>query len=318
MLLKKLKSFSAAVILFVVVIMSATVFAQKNNSDLPEGVVPLTWQPSAERLAIQTDEARQLYDRIRKPDYPKMKELKNSPVVAQLDALSAYYFKVYGNTADIDTQERQALREKVLQEFLSIGSARKISADNAKKVKYAFDGALKKNYQMTLVLGLPAVGKSTTYTNPNSEKSGAFILDCDVVKTLLPEYKESYGGASDAVHWESFNIMDKAMETFLTGEMKGTNIILPIVAVNLDELMSKYIKPFEAAGYDVRAVYIDAPENVSFARNIARQLDSGRVFRSAVAASFGDKPKKVYNRLKNMKNSNGKNYGVAEYKFQEH
>jgi len=69
---------------------------------------------------------------------------------------------------------------------------------------------------------------------------------------------------------------------------------------------------------DVRAVFIDAPENVSFAHNIARQLDSGRLFRSAVAVSFGQKPKKVYRRLKDMVNAKGKPYGMAEYEFQEH
>ena len=295
-----------------VVTMTSAALAQK--AELPEGVVPLTWQPSPQHLAIQTDEARKLYTRIKKNDYPSMKELKKSPVLAQLDALSSYYFTLYGNTADINTPERQELREKVLQEFLSIGSARKISDATAKRAKYVYDGPLNKNYQMTLVLGLPASGKSTLYTDPNSEETGAFILDCDVIKALLPEYQESYGAAGDAVHWESFNIMDKAMESFLTGEMKGTNVILPIVAPDFDELTSKYIKPFEAAGYEVRAVYIDVPENVSFARNVARQLDSGRVFRSAVALSFGKKPKKVYNKLKNKINSKGKPYGMLSIK----
>lgn len=305
---KKLCGALIALLVFVVTMTSAA-FAQK--AELPEGVVPLTWKPSPQHLAIQTDEARKLYTRIQKDDYPSMKELKKSPVVAQLDALSSYYFQLYGNTADINTPERQELREKVLQEFLSIGSARKISDATAKRAKYVYDGPLNKNYQMTLVLGLPSSGKSTFYTDPNSEKTGAFILDCDVIKNLLPEYQESYGGASDAVHFESFNIMDKAMETFLTGEMKGTNVILPIVAPNFDELTNKYIKPFEAAGYEVRAVYVDVPENISFARNIARQLESGRVFRSAVAASFGKKPKKVYNKLKNKINSKGNPYGMS-------
>lgn len=317
-----LKNFLSAVMsLLIVCVMTSTVFAasETDSAELPEGVVPLTWQPSSQNLTIKTAEARELYDKIKvQHKYPSMKELKNSPVVAQLDALSKYYFTLYGNTAEINTPERQELREKVLQEFLNVGSARKIYNESTKKSEYVFDGPLKKDYQMTIVLGLPAVGKSTKYTNPHSEKEGAFILDCDVVKTMLPEYKESYGGAADAVHFESFDIMDKAMENFLTGEMKGTNIILPIVATDFDELMSKYIKPFEAAGYNVHAVFIDAPENVSFAMNIARQLDSGRVFRSSVAASFGKKPKKVYNQLKNLKNSKGEKYGLATFQFKEH
>ena len=314
MIFKKL--FSALISLLIVLLMTSAVFAENK---LPEGVEPLTWQPSPQNLAIKTDEARKLYEKIRSYHYPSMKELKNSPVVAQLDALSRYYIAKYGNTADINTPERQELREKVLKEFLSTGSARKISEGKyAYQSKYAFDGELKRNYQMTLVLGLPAVGKSTVYTNPHSEQTGAFILDCDEIKKLLPEYKESYGGATDAVHFESLELMDKAMESFLTGEMKGVNVILPIVAADFDELMNKYIKPFEAAGYNVQAVFIDAAENISFGQNIARQLDSGRVFNSKVAASFGKKPKNVYNQLKNLKNSKGKKYGMEMLKFQKH
>ncbi len=296
-------------------------FAQQ-NSDPPVGVTPLTWQPSSEKLAIDTVEARQLYDRIRNGDYPGMQELKESPVTTQLDALSQYYFNLYGNTADIHTQEREEIRAKVLREFLSIGAARKTEGQGnvtgKTKYHYVYDAPLSRNYKMTLVMGLPAVGKSTVYTNPTSEKTGAFILDCDVVKSLLPEYKESHGGAADAVHFESLNIMDDAMQAFLTGDKRGINVILPIVATDFDELMEKYIKPFESAGYDVRAVFLIAPENVSFARNIARQLDTGRMFRSAVAASFGQKPEKVYYRLKNMTNAKGHPYGMAEYPFQEH
>lgn len=312
------KNFQAILVAVLVLVMASPVFAQENSAELPEGVVPLTWQPTPEHLAIQTAEARELYDRIKNGDYPSMKELKKSPVVAQLDALSEYYVKIYGNTVEIDTPERWELREKILQEFLSTGSARKVSVTNG-RAKYVFDGPLKKEYQMILVLGLPAVGKSIAYVNPNSEKLGAFILDCDDIKKMLPEYKESYGGASEAVHEESFEVLKKAMETFLTGKMQGTNILLPLVADNFDDLMNDFVKPFEAAGYNVRAVYIDAPENVSFANNINRQLASGRMFDSVFALSYGKKPKKVYNKLKNMKNSKGEKYGISEikYKFQK-
>ena len=157
-------------------------------------------------------------------------------------------------------------------------------------------------------MGLPASGKSTSYVNPHSDKLDAFILDCDVIKELLPEYQETFGGAADAIHFESLALMDEAMKEFF-GELKGRNIILPIVAPDFDELMEKYIRPFEDAGYDVRAVYVDTPEKVCMNWNVKRQLDSGRVYRSAVAFSFGEKPKEVYERLKNMINSKGKPYG---------
>ncbi|MBR2216338.1 MAG: zeta toxin family protein [Selenomonadaceae bacterium] len=281
---------------------------------LPAGVVPLTWQPTPEHLAIDTDEARALYTRIRRKDFPSLEELKQSPVVAGLDALSAYYRELYGNTADIDTPERLQLREKVKREFLAMGSAVKTAGNQDALGEYSFNGSLAKDYQMVLVMGLPAARKSHQYTNPNSERMQAFILDCDVVKELLPEYQASYGGAADAVHFESFAIMDAAMQEFLTGEMKGTNVILPIVATDLEELTAKYITPFEEAGYNVHAVFMDCTEEYSTGRNVARQLDTGRVFRSEVAFSFGNKPREVYFSLKDKLNAKGEPYGLEVIK----
>ena len=270
-------------------------------------VVPISWQPSPDHLCIDTDEAREVYTRIINGDYFEVEELKNHNIVKQLDALSEYYVNKYGDTSKINTPERQELRKKVIKDFLAIGSAQAEQAEQFRR-KYSFTGPFKKEFKLELVLGLPASGKSTVYVNPHSDKLDAFILDCDVIKELLPEYQESFGGAADAVHFESFALMDEAMKEFF-GELKGRNIILPIVAPDFDELMEKYIRPFEDAGYDVRAVYVDTPEKVCMNWNVKRQLDSGRVYRSAVAFSFGEKPREVYERLKNMINSKGKPYG---------
>ena len=270
-------------------------------------VVPFSWQPSPDHLCIDTDEAREVYTRIINGDYFEVEELKNHNIVKQLDALSEYYVNKYGDTSKINTPERQELRKKVIKDFLAIGSAQAEQAEQFRR-KYSFTGPFKKEFKLELVLGLPASGKSTVYVNPHSDKLDAFILDCDVIKELLPEYQETFGGAADAVHFESFALMDKDMKEFF-GELKGRNIILPIVAPDFDELMEKYIRPFEDAGYDVRAVYVDTPEKVCMNWNVKRQLDSGRVYRSAVAFSFGEKPKEVYERLKNMINSKGKPYG---------
>lgn len=175
-----------------------------------------------------------------------------------------------------------------------------------------YDGPLEKNFQLELVLGLPASGKSTMASDPDSAQIKAFILDCDVIKERIPEFQESYGCAADAVHVESMNIMNDAVKELTTGRMKSTNVILPIVADDLDGLMTNYIKPFEAAGYNVRAVFVECPENVSVARNLARELESGRIINSKVVLSFGTKPEEVYNALKDMINSHGLPYGISE------
>ena len=280
--------------------------------ELPEGVVPVTWEPSAEHLIIGTEEARALYERIVAEDYPTMEELTASPVVAQIDALSAYYIAMYGNTLEIDTPERAALREDVKAQYLATGSARTASIDENGKHHYVYDGPLQQGFQMELVLGLPASGKSTFVTDPDSEAMGAFILDCDMVKELLPEFQETFGCAADAVHFESFYIMDQAMQEFLTGDLKGTNVILPIVATDLNELMETYIRPFEEAGYRVKVKFCHAEPNESAARVIMRSLSTGRIIRSFVAFGFGYAPEEVYNELSTMINSYGEPYGYEE------
>lgn len=274
---------------------------------LPEGVVPVTWEPSEEHLILQSDEARELYDRIMAEDYPTLEELENSEVVKQIDALSAYYVAKYGTTGDIDTPERKELREEIKKEFLAIGSAR-LTKDADGKESYSYDGDLKSDYWAELVLGLPASGKSTRVTDPDSAEMGAFIFDCDVIKTLIPEYQESYGLAADAVHTESMMIMNDCMTEFTEGSMKGVNFILPIVSTDLNELMDTYITPLEDAGYTVHVKYCDSELNESLARNLARELRTGRIIKSAVVFSFGEKPKEVYEELCTMTGKNGEPY----------
>ncbi len=279
---------------------------------LPEGVVPVTWEVSPEHLMIESDEARELYERIVAEDYPTLEELKADPVVAQLDALAGYYKALYGNTADIDTPERDALRQEAIEKFLSLGSARTESVDDNGKHHYVYDGPLNREYKMELVLGLPASGKSTRVADPDSEAMGAFILDPDVIKASLPEYVESHGAGADAVHFEGMNLFNQAKESFLSGDMKGVNIILPIVGTDLNEMIDMYITPFEEAGYNVKVRFCPAKENEAAARVVMRELAGGQLINSAVAFNFGAGPENVYNEIATMTNAKGEPYAYDE------
>jgi len=276
---------------------------------LPEGVKPVTWEVSADHLMIEGDEARALYERIVSGDYPSMEELRANPVVAQLDALSAYYKALYGNTAEIDTPERNALRDKILAWFLTVGSARTDHMDENGYPVYVYDGPVKSEYWMELVLGLPASGKSTRIVDPDSEAMGAFILDPDVIKAELPEYKESHGAGADAIHFEGMNIFAEAVRAFTEGDMKGTNAIIPLVSSDLEELMDTYIHPFEEAGYNVKVKFREAEPNAAAARVVMRELRGGQLINSAVAFSFSYGPEEVYNALAPMINAKGETYG---------
>ena len=131
------------------------------KSLLESGVVPITWVPSPDNLVIKTEEAKNLFQQIKEGNYPSLSELIDNPVISQIDSLSDYYKELYGNTADIQTSERLKLRKEILDKFLSIGSARKTDKG------YIYDGPLEKGFQMELVLGLPAAGKSTRVTDPD-------------------------------------------------------------------------------------------------------------------------------------------------------
>ena len=286
--------------------------AEAAGVTLPEGVEPVTWEVSSSNLLIHSAEAGSTYARYVAGQYDDIETIKNSRINAQIDSISAYYKGVYGNTADIDTPERKALRDAIKAKFLSAGSARTRSFDySSGRRSYAYDGPLDKGYELELVLGLPASGKSSRVTDPDSEAMHAFILDCDEVKELIPEFQASSGAAADAVHFESFNIMDEAMKEFTEGSMKGTNVILPIVAGDFDDLMNNYIKPFEAAGYNVRAKFVEADVEASASRNIMRELSTGRIINSAVVLSFGSGPKEVFEKLAPMVNSKGVTYGYG-------
>ena len=279
--------------------------------ELPEGVVPVTWEPSPEHLLIETEEARELYDRISAGDYPPLEEMIEHPVVKQLDALDAYYIALYGDTSQISTPEREELRENILKEFLARGSARSYIKDDH-SILYHYDGELKKDFQCELVLGLPASGKSTMVADPDSEKLGAFILDSDMIKEMIPEFQESYGAAADAVHPESKIILEKVIEAFTQGEMKGVNVVIPIIGSDEDSLRRKYITPFEEAGYNVKIVCIDATMDQAFPRVIRRALKTGRIINSSKVLEYGDKPMQVYNSLKDQINAWGEPYGMQD------
>ena len=276
--------------------------------ELPEGVQPVTWDVSPDHLMIETEEARELYERIVAEDYPSMEELRAHPVVAQLDALSAYYKALYGNTADIDTPERDQLRQEVLAWFLTLGSARTESISENGKHHYVYDGPLKREYKMELVLGLPASGKSTMIVDPDSEEMGAFVLDPDVIKAELPEYKESHGAGADAIHFEGMKVFNNALDAFLTGDLQGVNVILPIVGTDLDELLNTYIRPFEAAGYHVKVKFREAKTNEAAARVVMRELAGGQLINSRVAFDFGAGVEDVYLQLAEMAGPDGEPY----------
>jgi hypothetical protein len=264
----------------------------------------LTKSPKNGKLVINSPEAVELYDRIKSGNYLSYEELLNNPVVKQMDKLSAQYDAKYGSTIDKNTPERKKSREEWKREFLKAGSFTGKDASG----KDIFNGSVKRGYKMVIAIGLPASGKSTGIANPDSRETGAFVFDSDEVKKLIPEYKETNGGAANSVHKESKDILAKARDEFLTGGRKGDNLVVPVIGENLNDLRVKWIMPFEAAGYDVEVRYQDADPIESANRVISRAIATGRIIPSRVVLNYKDKPRGVYEELKKLKGKGGKPY----------
>lgn len=281
---------------------------------LPDNVKPVTWKPSPENLTIQTDEAKQLYKRIVSGDYPTIEEIKNSSVTAQLDALALYYKKLYGDTSKINTPERKNMREEIKKKILSLGSAKAdVESDSQ---EYTLDGKLAKEYKAEIILGMPA-SEMSSIVYPDSDKSDSFVLNCETVIELIPEFNESYGCAADALLSEGLNVTDSIMQEFIDGSMKGTNIVIPISANSFDKFMGKYIYPFEKAGYNVKVRFVEYDRVASIAESIRKSLDTGRITSSNILFSFSTELSKIKKKISVLKNTYGESYLFGETEQKE-
>ena len=103
-------------------------------------------------------------------------------------------------------------------------------------------------------------------------------------------------------------LMEEAIKAFTEGDMKGTNVILPLVSTDLNDLLN-YIKPFEDAGYNVKAKLREAVPNESMARVFARTLEGGQLINPDFIFSVTTEPEEVYYELAPMINARGETYG---------
>ena len=180
---------------------------------------------------------------------------------------------------------------------------------------YEPTGTVRREHKAVIAIGLPAAGKSSRIANPESARLGAFVFDSDEIKTRIPEFQETGGGAADAVHRESQQVLASALAHFLKGgDRNGDNLVIPVIGDNLGStdtgrgLIGKWIAPLEAAGYDVGIQFQDADPKASMNRCVARALDTGRIIPSDKLFGYGDKPRAVFEQLKTMTNAKGKPY----------
>jgi predicted ABC-type ATPase len=131
-------------------------------------------------------------------------------------------------------------------------------------------GAIKKEGQASVVIGLPGSGKSFFIRLKGSEFSEALILDADTIKEALPNYQNGLGAA--AVHEIStkiaYKIFYKAIENRdnLVWSTSGSSLYWTQFA----------IQKLHEHHYTVHLIYIDVEPQTAIQRALNRFYETGR------------------------------------------
>ena len=257
-------------------------------------------------FALQDPESIRVHKNIESKKYYELDDLYKLPVFNRIENKIAEYQNKYGNTYDINTSQRVQQRKQWVSDFLK--------GNGVDTMPYG-GGPLKKEYKATIVVGLPAAGKSTMIANPLSKEQGAFIMDSDEMKKLIPEYKETNGGAADPVHDESKELMKLAFNTFIQGENQGVNMVIPIIGDKANKMGDQYIKNLIKAGYNIEIAYKRADTKESANRVVSRAIKDGRFIPKEVVMGYDDNAiRKAYKEVLSTE-YNGKK--VKRSKFSE-
>lgn len=183
-------------------------------------------------------------------------------------------------------------REQVRQS--GIDAARKLGSYSGKDAKGndLFNGKVRQEHRMDIVLGLPGSGKSSIYSNPLSQKYGERIIDTDDFRAYIPEYN---GLNSAAVDQEASLIKNAIFDEALS---RGDNILLSMVGDNYEKTLRK-IERYEELGYEVHLHLNELPNSKSLGRSVTRYLtdEAHRYVPVAYVAGIGDAPTQTFLRL---------------------
>lgn len=141
-----------------------------------------------------------------------------------------------------------------------------------------------------LILGPPAAGKSML-AEPLAEARRARLVDSDIAKEQLPEFRNGVGG--NAVHEESSIIATRVLEIAID---RGENLAIPVVGKTYAGVEEK-VQMLRDAGYRVHLHLFEIPAREAVKRALLRYGSTGRMVPPTYVAHVGTKPIDSFNRL---------------------
>lgn len=155
------------------------------------------------------------------------------------------------DTMDINTVERQAFREQSIEDEIN---------------KQKNEGEKSYDHKATVILGIPASGKSTL-AQYLKKQDGAFEIDSDFFTEKIPEFQEDPAKIS-AVHREASYMSKKMMNDIAK---QGGNMIIGKVGGGLDiSYLEDFLNDLQKNDYEVELVLNDLPLEEGLKRNMAR------------------------------------------------
>lgn len=239
-----------------------------------------------ERLRLY---AEKLVDRVR--------ELTG--IIYEKDKISTYKYP-----AEL-LLERQT---EALKNLENMGSA--VIEDGGKT---EYNGIVKREGHLDIVIGLPASGKSSAIVDTLSQFYKARIVDNDEAKKQLPEFNNGFG--ADLVHRESQDISNAQMlECFKMHE----NVVIPKVGSNYKKI-EDIVKIAQEHGYKkINVHYVDLPRNKAMGRLLGRFVTQNRYLKPELIDEYnnireGNKIEKTFDAFKAAFSKGGIIDGYAKW-----
>ncbi len=163
----------------------------------------------------------------------------------------------------------------------------------------SYNGDIKREGHLDIVIGLPASGKSSAIVDSLSQFYNARIVDNDEAKKLLENEFDNGFGAT-LVHYESQDISATQLKESLA---KRENLVIPKVGSGYDSI-KKIVVMARKAEYDkINIHYVDLPRNKAMGRLLGRFITQGRYLQPSLIEDYcnskdGNKIQKTYDLFK--------------------
>lgn len=237
-----------------------------------------------------SDEMKTALTRLSKGETVPLEEIGKIPEVI------AAFSEINNGIPTINLSGREAHQKEVLEKVQNeVRSAVKHSDGTV-----SYDGEIRREKRLDLIIGVPAAGKSSALAEPISEMYGSRMVDGDEVKRRLNGYNDGYGAS--LVHKESQKITEKHFEETLK---KGENVVYQRVGKGYDE-MERIISQARKYGYSVYVHYNELEKNKALGRMLERYLRTGRFLQPELYEKYGKSISDCFDKLTTAKSKDGK------------